>query len=197
MNLLDGGNIFVGWQWQWDVSDDDTEEPEDSTGSELELERSEGEVSEEYGSDDGGLTHGDEFFSSLVTHTVMFKCIGVTREVDYQSTLCEANTSLRNNEDVPVRLTPEPNNLYDSQAIAFECQLKDKKWRRIGYVVREALEEMHRALNNGDILSVRFGWIKFIADWYMSGPGYFAGIKISKRGDWPASVVRCGSTRLQ
>lgn len=111
--------------------------------------------------------------------------------------MCEANTLLRNNEDVPVRLTPEPNNPYDSQAIAFECQLKDKKWRRIGYVVREALEEMHRALNNGDILSVRFGWIKFIADWYMSGPGYFAGIKISKRGDWPASVVRCGSTRLQ
>lgn len=100
-------------------------------------------------------------------HIVMFKCIGATH--------CSL---LQSGEDVPVRLTPEPNNPRDSQAIAFECQLKDKKWR-IGYVVREALEETHKALNNRDILNFRFGWIKYATDWFRSGPGFFAAMKIS------------------
>lgn len=199
MNLLEGNNVCVGWRWQWDVSDYDTKKLEDhDTGSELETEtqhedfseESEGDTEQESARDD------DMFSSSLVTHTVMFNCIGVKKENAYQDALIEANGLLLSGEDVPVRLTPEPNNPYDSEAIAFECHLKDKKWRRIGYVVREALQETHKALNNGDILSVRFGWIKFISDWYMSGPGFFAGIKVSKRGEWPASIVRCSSTRF-
>ena len=31
---------------------------------------------------------------------------------------------------------------------------------------------------------IRFAWIKYITDWFRSGPGFFAAINTSKRGDW-------------
>ena len=43
---------------------------------------------------------------------------------------------------VPVRIEHEPDNPYDSKAIAFKCLL-NCKWQRIGYVVRECLDNMH------------------------------------------------------
>ena len=183
MNVLPTGHVFVGWCWHWDVLDDsmvgsksrqDSEVADDTNGQCDTLDNTDDTNVSEDGSSDSDV---DQFSSTLVTHTVMFKCIGVTKEKEYQDTLSEANRLLQNNTEVPVRLTPEPNNPFDSRAIAFECQLSDHEWRRIGYVVREALQETHTALTNGDILNVRFGWIKFITDWYMSGPGYFAGIK--------------------
>ena len=42
-----------------------------------------------------------------------------------------------------VHLTPKPFNMYDSKAVAFECNL-DGEWKEIGYVV--ALPEVHAAL---------------------------------------------------
>lgn len=214
-NLLSGQSVVIIWCWQWDVAADHDLAPSprvsvlDNVGSDEEdgskaddevlavdneVEDKDGENLEEDELEPEG-SDNDVFSSSLVTHTVVFKCIGVTQEKAYQTTLLEANSLLQNGEDVPVCLTPEPNNPHDSQAIAFECQLKDKKWK-IGYIVHEALEETHKALNYGDILNVHFGWIKYITDWVMSGPGFFARIKISKQGDWPASIVHCSSTRL-
>ncbi len=42
-------------------------------------------------------------------------------------------------------MSPEPTNPVDAHAIAFECKLNDK-WQKIGYVVREALDAVHDAL---------------------------------------------------
>ena len=39
-------------------------------------------------------------------------------------------------------IEPEPDNQFDSKAIAFKC----RKWQRIGYIVRKALDEVHTAL---------------------------------------------------
>ena len=88
---------------------------------------------------------------------------------------------------VLVRLTPEPNNVKDSRAIAFQCEL-DRKWFQIGKGA------IHAALRNKQILNVRFSWIKFITDWRRSGPSYFAGINISKNGDWDPTVTQFSST---
>ena len=38
---------------------------------------------------------------------------------------------------------PEPNNQYDSKAIAFVCNI-DEKWQRIGYIVRKSLDHVHK-----------------------------------------------------
>jgi len=65
----------------------------------------------------------------------------------------------------------------------------------IGYVVKEALESVHSARDQGRITAVEFSWIKYLITWPTSGPGFYAGIDISVYGRWPAVVVNCASTR--
>ena len=68
-------------------------------------------------------------------------------------------------------------------------------WQRVGYIVREALEEVHEAICNGDILWVKLAWVDFVLQWSRSGPGYYAGINIARRGDWSNVVIKCASTK--
>ena len=132
----------------------------------------------------------DTVDSSLKPHTITFKCIGVTRDNSYQTALQAASKSRKEGHDVLVRLNLEPDNPEDSTAIAFECLIGDK-WKTVGHVVKEALSDVHDALNNGDIQSVKFSWVKYITDWM--SPGYYAGIDISKQGDWSSTIKRCAS----
>ena len=81
----------------------------------------------------------------------------------------------------------EPDNQYDSKAIAFMCKL-DNSWERIGYVVQEALDEVHEAIRNKKILGVSFDYIKYIV--HFKNPGWYTGIKITRNGEWSQKVLR-------
>lgn len=87
-------------------------------------------------------------------------------------------------EHVNVELVPEPE---DSSAIAFKCMVNGKM--EIGYVVKEILQDVHLAIINDEVGPVEFGWVRYIADWTHSGPGYFAGVKVTKKGQWSTKVV--------
>ena len=50
-------------------------------------------------------------------------------------------------------------------------------------------------IENRNIISVRFSWVKYLVSWSHSGPGYYAGIDITIRGRWPREVVQSASTR--
>ena len=63
-----------------------------------------------------------------------------------QDTLFKASKHLKDMKGVPTKLQPEPTNQYDARAVAFMCEI-DKKWQRIGYVVHECLEHVHKALS--------------------------------------------------
>ena len=52
---------------------------------------------------------------------------------------------------INVTLGPEPLNKYDAKAIAFTFEVNGE-WKRVGYVVREALDNFHKALRNNKIL---------------------------------------------
>ena len=53
-----------------------------------------------------------------------------------------------------IQLKPEPDNLYDTNAVAFVCQTdEDAKWKRISCVVREAASEVLIVINNKNYLS--------------------------------------------
>ena len=174
--------MFVGWNWYWDT--------ESTSASEFE----EDSVNSPIGEEATPICSTDEGDSDILPTIIVFKCIGTNKETLYQELLAEANRLLRTGVKVSVRLTPEPNNPVNSRAIAFECQVHGK-WGRIGYVVNEVLEEVHKAINNNEIVETNFKWIKFITDWYMSGPGYFTAISISKLGNWAPVVVSYQSTR--
>jgi len=57
-----------------------------------------------------------------------------------------------------VQLKPEPDNLYDTNAVAFICQTdEDAEWKRIGCVVREAASEVLTVINNKNYSSNFYG----------------------------------------
>ena len=95
-------------------------------------------------------------------------------------------------QEVPVKIVPEPDNQYDSKAIMFQCKL-DNKWHKIGYIVREALDDVHRALEQKKIISVKFAWAKYLVVWMGSEPGYYAGINIARNGEWSRKVCRAST----
>ena len=130
--------------------------------------------------------------SDVRLYTVVFKCIGATRDQKWQSSLRAARDKQDKGETIPVRLQPEPNNIRDPKAIAFECLLEGK-WARIGYIVRELLDEVHESIDKKVIVNVEFDWIKYMTNWTFSGPGYYAGIALTKKGPWSNKAISSSS----
>ena len=123
-----------------------------------------------------------------ITHSVVFKSIGCHKELRYQELLSLAKKRINDGLIVPVKLQSEPDNSFDNKAIAIMCQINQDKWERFGYIVKEALDDVHEAINNHKILSVSFAWIKYIV--YFKCPGWYAGVKITRSGDWSDVVLR-------
>ena len=178
--------------WKWDTCDSAIEHGKDIECSGVGREIIETPDTDEGEPDEDTLL--EEPCETNTPHTVIFKCIGAVRDESSQATLCAARDRLSKGYTVPVRITPEPTNIYDSKAIAFVCEI-DLKWKRVGYVVKEILNEVHSVLNENKVLSVKFEWIKYVTNWTRSGPGYFAGISVTKSGQWPSNVVKHRSTR--
>ena len=180
------------WEWEWleDVQSLDSENSVDHAS-----EKSISHISET------SLGDSDETNCSIADDTadppkftVTFKCIGTQHDMHAQSILSKVSQMLGNGQEVPVNIYTEPDNPYDANAIAFKCWV-DNKWHRIGYVVREALDCVHEALHTRSITEVRFAWAKYLLTWMRSGPGYYAGINITRYGQWSPEVCRSASTR--
>ena len=165
--------VLIVWKWTWE---EDYGEAEATATSEQE--------------DNSDSLPSDVEAES---HSLVFKCIGSTKNSVYQEALKRAAKLQDEGENVPVRVHHEPDNPMDSKAIAFECHIENE-WKVIGYVVREALDAIHEALETNVITEIKFEWIKYIVHWSRSGPGWYTGVKISKKGVWPMEVVRCAST---
>ena len=132
--------------------------------------------------------------TSDITHVIVFKCIGATRDKKQQEALEKALCARENGESVPVKIEPEPTNPYDSKAICFKCQVEGT-WCRIGYIVREVLDEVHQAIRENKILYIQFAWVKFLLHWTRCGPGFYAGVYIARKGEWSQRCVRAASTK--
>ena len=105
------------WNWQW--QDDSDEQDDVVSGDEPEPEP------ENVGPSDTEETGNEEEENDdipAITHSVVFKCIGCTKELHYQELLALANQKMNKGEGVPVKLQREPSNPYDCNAIAFMCQ---------------------------------------------------------------------------
>ena len=81
----------------------------------LEESRNDVEQTEDESTDDEYIPH--------ITHSMIFKCIGVLKEKWYQEILAFSSQKLYNKEIVAVKLQKEPENKKDSNAIAFMCKV--------------------------------------------------------------------------
>ena len=134
MNIPPQG-VFVVWKWEWTVVEEsESEEEEDSR------EQRNPHLHSDSESDNGTELSPPDFLPTQ-THTVTFKCIGTVHDNDGQVLLSRISKMLREDGKVEVRVSPEPDNEHDSQAIAFQCHV-NHKWQRIGYVVRECLSHV-------------------------------------------------------
>lgn len=167
--------VFVIWKWTWKQEESECERDDDPIGVDTDTSSEESEV------------HSSED-ELQITHSVVFKCIGCTKEGRYQHILSMASKKIKQGQAVSVKLQKEPDNVKDSRAIAFVCNA-NCQWERIGYVVREALDAVCHAMDNNLINEVRFDWIKYIV--HFKNPGWYAGVAINKSGRWPTSVLRC------
>ncbi len=176
--------MYLVWRWDWipkspsPDADDHVAQPDGPPGHQSDCEIDDAEEDTE---DEPRL------------HTVRFKCIGANRDSQQQEALERANELRHDNKDVRVGLFPEPNNPVDSKAIAFKCLLDDQQWHRIGYIVREATDDVHEAIATNAIESVEFGWVKFRIDLSRTGPGFYAGVDITRRGQWSSTVCKAAS----
>ena len=173
------------WEWEWEEDDGSDMSDEDPDSQE--------QCNPYLHSDSEGSD--SESISTLPTqtHTVTFKCIGSVHDCTAQETLSKTSKILREGGTVRTKIKPEPDNQYDANAIAFMCHI-DGNWQRIGYIVRECLEHVHLALSEGRILSVKISWAKYLTCWSRSGPGFYAGVNISVRGEWHRDVLRSQSS---
>lgn len=160
------------WEWSWVNQRDTSSDSESSTAS---LSSSPSSSSD-----------------AACLHTVTFKCIGSVKNLAYQNALAQVSRHLSKGQTVPVKLLPEPLNPVDTQAVAFVCELNGE-WKQIGYVVREALNDVNERLKKQLIVDTRFNWVKYITSWKRSGPGWYAGIDVTVKGQWSAAVRSAAS----
>ena len=85
-----------------------------------------------------------------------------------------------------VRLTPQPDNPYDSHAVAFECQV-DGSRGVFGYVIKELCDHV------GEIVSVDFAWIKYKI-LKTTGAGYYTAVRVTKKKEWAQNVHTLSDT---
>ena len=97
-------------------------------------------------------------------------------------TPCIKKQAIKEGNGACVRMTPEPDNPYDSHAVAFEC-LAYGGW----YVIKKHVLD---AITSGDI---EFAWIKYKA-LKTTGAGYYATVRVTKKKEWPQIVHALSDT---
>ena len=194
------GKVYILWKWDPEWHDDyDIDKPNrNKRGLYISNDDDDEDGGDGAGSDDDDEGEHESSASntgSIGTHSVTFKCMGTTKISRSQVILASASNKLDKGEPVEVRLRKEPDNPKDSRAIAFDCKMdQETKWEKIGYVVQEALDGVHDAIQGSTIVSVKLEWARFITHWSRCSPGWYCGITITKRGQWPREVVRHRST---
>ena len=117
-----------------------------------------------------------DFDAGFTTHTITFKCMGTTKDADHQ--VCAASCLLRECSDcnLTIQLMPMPLPLNVRSAM-------------IGSILDMSLVEVHEAISERKIISVKISWIKHLLCWMKSVPGFYAGIDVSLRGSWSSKCT--------
>ena len=109
--------VFILWNWVWaEDNDEDNESRDGSDGASGEQYTDDDNECDDDNEGDGGDEEEDSGTMDdgipAITHCVIFKCIGCTKEHRYQEVLIDAGEKHRKGESVPVKLEREPDNPY-------------------------------------------------------------------------------------
>ena len=124
--------------------------------------------------------------TTLTTLLLCFKCLRTTKQKCHQDALRKPLEHIHNKRDVPVRVAEKPDNEVDTNAVAFQVKLDDQ-WERIGYVASELAVHVKDAMRKNAIKSLQVKWIKY-RYWPRYGFGFYAAIKVTRKGRWQHDV---------
>ena len=119
-------------------------------------------------------------------YVVKFKCTGANKDPNAQSML-QMLAELDNDELRKVDVK-----CVDAKEISFVAFHNGTR-QRIGYVVREAVDDVHTALKNDQIEKISFDCVKYRIKWVLSGPGYYTAVNTTKVGKWSPVVHKSAS----
>lgn len=185
MQAVEDRGLFL--IWEWDLIQDHVRSQVDVSkfSSASSISSSTSEINDESSTSDRPNSEVD------TESTVTFKCIGVTREPTIQTLLQEVRDRRDDGENVPVKLCPELTISFDSRAICFQCY-HGGCWKTIVYVVREIIEYVHAAINDGSVTCVEFAWVKYKV--WKCAPGYYAVNHVTRRGKWSVAFKKARNT---
>lgn len=124
---------------------------------------------------------------SGVMHTLLFKVLGVCHSVERQKTLERAYQLLYEyNRPVFSKLEKEPDNVYDSNAIAVYV-MTDDSYDKVGYIASELTQFVHPYLNTPDF-NVSVEKVTFCTKYLLVG--FYLTISLSKKGLWHNEVIK-------
>ena len=102
-------------------------------------------------------THIDE----TAQFTEYFALKGSSYHEDCQKALRKSKQLQLHKENINLRVTPEPTNIRDRNAVLVEAYLNNG-WYRIGYIPKEKLRKVVVAVRKSEIQEVEFKFIGFM-----------------------------------
>lgn len=180
---LAGSMVLVIWEWEWFSEEFESSSDERTDVTVIpETPPPEREISD------------DAISEALVSpsiHTAMFNCIGCTREVEYHVFHNFAPWEKLWNQTYARTWQP----IWLHNTIAFVCRV-DEKWQKIGYAIKEVLGDLHNAIESNTIIDVSIEWIKYKYVIYWQTLGWYAGINITRKGEWSNTFLHSQSIRM-
>ena len=139
---------------------------------------------EEEGSDTlpdqvSGETHIDE----TAQFAEYFALEGSSYHEECQKVMRKCKQLQLQKENINLRVTPEPTNIRDKNAVIVEAYLNND-WYCIGYIPQEKLRKVVVAVRNSEIQKVEFKFIGFMFVQDLNDWLYHPRVLISKIGHW-------------
>ena len=123
-----------------------------------------------------------------VTHTLPFKVIGVAHTLETQLHLERCFNKMKTLGEVNVRISPEPNNEKDKNAISVQVDYGLNGWHHVGYIASELTDYVTEALLAGELLECRIEHIRFRVTWLR--PGFYMKLLLTKKKAWHNRVIQ-------
>ena len=97
---LVSGGVLVCWQWEWindrQLGEDDGDDASHTSITVIPETSDEEEEDEDVEEDSQAGDLNISPLQAVITHSIVFKCIGCTKENHYQETLCRAAQCMAN-----------------------------------------------------------------------------------------------------
>ncbi|KAL9977762.1 hypothetical protein ACROYT_G015202 [Oculina patagonica] len=170
------GKVIVDRSSGTDTTEEFSHQSSTDTSDESKSEGSDEELNEDLGGETAVSEESEQF-------TEYFALKGSSYHEDCQKTLRKCKQLQLKKEAIGLRVSPEPGNPRDRNAVIVEANI-DSSWSRVGYIPKEKLRKTVLAIRNNDIKKVEFKFIGFmyvpdLNDWL-----YHPRVMISKVGHW-------------